>query len=401
LLAALIRIRWLSWIFAAVAVVFAGFALRDAAVNVFSRSNPSLALAISPGDPRALPLLMDRAAFAGQAERARIDQAAQLRRGLRDMPLSARILRLVAAADSQSQPERAATMLAISGQVSRRDMLTEVLLADAYARTGDAAGSIRHLNTALSTSPGAGDLAFPFLVQLLAEPEFRPMIAQYVDQPWGDEFLYFAAQHGPAANALEVALRNPVAQSEGRFARFRAELLPHLVSQGDAGLAFDYVRRLKGPSAPVLADPGFAGASADPAFAPLSWALTNKDGVYADLIGQRGVLLSADPGVRGVAVERIFELAPGTWQFTVHRTLVERARQAQAGWQFSCASGTDSRSLALAEMPLSETEDTVRTRFNVPRECGAVRIALQVHNLDDQRVLELRLDELTLRRVEG
>ena len=401
MLPAFTRIRWQSWILAAIGLILAGFALRDAAVAVYSVTNPSLALAISPTDPRALPLVLDRIALAGQSEGPFEVEEAQLRDGLRAMPLSTRILRHLAVwRDAPPEPTEAATMLAISGQLSRRDMMTQVMLADAAARNGDAPAALRHINAALSTSRGAADLAFPFLGQLLAEPAFRPMIAEYVDQPWGDEFLYFAAQNGAAADALDVALRKPVAQSEGRFARFRSELLAHLVRQGEAGLAFDYVRRLEGPRAAILADPGFTEATTDTRFAPLSWALTNRDGIYAD-VASDGVVVLADPGARGVALERVFELAAGRWQLTAERSLLQPFRDARADWQFTCASDVKSPSLGSAELALSEQAGPVRASLSVPRSCEAVRVSLLVHNLDDQRALEILLAELALRRIEG
>ena len=395
------RVRWMSWAFAAVAVALAVLALRDAAVAVYSRSNPALALSISPADPRALPAVIDRSAFSGQAGPSGPAQEARLRDGLRAMPLSPRTLRLLATSEqAQANPEQAAKAMAIAGQMSRRDMLTEVVLADAAARAGDAPTAMRRINAALSTSRGAGELAFPFLVQMLADPTFRPIVTRYVDQPWGDEFLYYAAQHGRATDALAVALGNPAAQTQGRFARFRSELLAHLVSQGDARLAFDYVRRLKGPEAAILTEPGFSRSTTDAAFAPLSWALTNRDGIYADRVGD-AALLTADPGARGVALERVLQLEPGTWQLVAKQAPVQAVADSRAEWTFACASGANAPSLGSAEMPLSKEPGSVHAQFNVPSACQAVRVSLELRNLDDQRALEIELDELALQRVGG
>jgi len=394
------RLRWRGLLLALGALILAGIAGYDAALSVLSRSSPSLALSIGPTDARTLQRVAEDPRLAGSLAGTGLIGPSQIRSALYDMPLSARLLRYLATVDEgQENPAQSARLLAISGQVSRRDFLGEILLADAAARADDAPRAMMHINAALSTSRNAADLVFPFLLQLLSDPSFRPIIAQYVEQPWGDEFLYFAAQRGVAADALEVALSNAVVQKEARYARFNSELITHLIDEGRTVQAFDYVERLKGPETPLLVEPGFSQATVDPASAPLSWALTNADGIYADLGGSSGVVLSADAGARGIALQRVLKLAPGSWQLRAERTVLQRVDLADAEWQFSCSSAGSSSSLGSADIPLTgQPVAAIQARFTLPSSCPAVRISLFLHNLDDQKSLDLELSKLTIVR---
>ncbi len=390
MLAVFARSTWHRWILGGLALLCTGFAARDALTAVFSRSNPALVLSIDPADPRAMPLMMETLALGNGEPPARATE--RLRRGLATMPLSSRALRLLGETpEFQRPPERGARLLALAGNVSRRDKLTQVRLAEAALIRADAKGTMQHINAALSTSRSAHELLFPLLTQALRDREFRPTVAQYVDHIWGDEFLYFAAQNGDSANVLDLALRNPAVQREDRFAAFRGELIGHLVADGRTPLAVSYARRVMGSDAPVTVDPRFSAATTDPRLAPLSWRLTNNGGLFGDATAS-GAHLSADPGARGTALERVMALAPGRWSLASTVEQVAASRGFRAEWHANCVVGRSSRSLAIG--PASPR--AARLTFTVPESCEAVRLSVMLYNPDDQNAGELRITGLAL-----
>jgi hypothetical protein len=302
--------------------------------------------------------------------------------------------------DFDGRTSKSGQLLALADRVSRRDLLTEVLMSQAAARKADASGALRHLNAALSTSSRASTVIFPLLTKVLSDPMLRPVTAHYLAQSWGDDFLYFAVQNGPAQNAMDVALAYPPAQHEGRFARFRGELIAHLVVDGQSALAFDYARRVTGANAGFLATPGFSKDTVKPAFAPLTWRPTNSSGIYGELLGD-AVRLSADPGAHGVALERLFELKPGAWRFAVDSEGLAGADQLKVDWQFDCLAPGGAGPIAKLAMPVASAQARFGGALTVPANCQAVRVTLSVDNLDEQETAELRLENLSLRWAGG
>jgi hypothetical protein len=370
-------------------------------MSVISRTNPGLVLAVDSTEPRALPLLIDLHIFGARPRKPTPAERAQLQDALRQWPLSSRILRQIAMSyDFEARTPKSGELLALADRVSRRDLLTEVLSSEVAARKADAPGAMRHLNAALSTSRRASTVIFPLLTKALADPTLRPVMAQYLTQSWGDDFLYFAAQNGPAKNAMDVALAYPPAQHEERFARFRGELLTHLVDEGHAGLAFDYARQVAGANARFLGAAGFAKDTVDPAFAPLTWQLTNGNGIYGELLG--GALqVSADPGARGVALQRLFQLKPGSWRLALTSEGLASADELKAEWRFDCLSGAAATPVATLPMAVTSAKSRFAGALAVPANCEAVRLVHSVNNLDEQETAELKLDGLSLERAGG
>jgi hypothetical protein len=392
-------VRWI--IAGCIALAGAGLALLDAGVNVFYRTNPGLVLAVNPAEPRALPLTIDALILSGQRRQPSAQDTALLRQALHTMPFSSRILRQLAMSYSfEGRAPESVKLLDMANRVSRRDLLTEAMLSDAAARRGDPEAAMRHMDAALSTNRRAATVIFPLLARAMPYPDFGAVAARYLGRPWADEFLLYAAQNGFAENARKIAVTYPPAQREERFADFRGELLPHLVTEGHAASAFDYARKMAGRDGSFLTNPDLTQATANPVFAPLSWRLINGEGIYAELVGT-GVLVSIDPGSRGVALERLFQLSPGTWQIAVNRSQVENGEQLLTEWRVDCLVGKTAQPVGAFPMPTTGAQARFARSITLTRSCDALRVGLFVHNLDDQRESEFRLDGFSLAQSRG
>lgn len=385
--------------FGVLVVALACFAWLDATAAAMYRINPDLVLKIKPGDPRSLNVAVDRRTLSeGGITQPSPQEAAALREALLERPLSVSILRQLAMAEQiEARTPHAARLLDISNRISRRDLLTELLLSERAARANRPVESLRHFDAALSTNAEASSLMFGPLARTLEQPDFRPYVARHLDRPWGPAFLDAAVRTARSTDLLATVVQNPAVQQQERFRRFRGDLISRLVNEGYPALAFEYAA--KGPEAEAapIKVVGFTRATTDARLGPLLWRMANAGGVYSSLSGST-VVVDVDPASTGNAVERLFALPPGSYALAASTRVTDHSENLSADWQVACLARGKARLLARSAAPLGSREGAVRAPFRIDESCQAVRIALVVHNLDDQRDAEIEITHFAIEK---
>ena len=324
-----------------------------------------------------------------------------MRRALLDRPLSGTILRQLAMADQlEARTSYAKRLLELSNRVSRRYLLTELLLSQHAALANKPAESLRHFDAALSTHSKASPLLFPPLANTLVDPVFRPYVAGYLTRQWAPAFLDHAVRTQNPTHVLSTVEKNSAVQREERFRRFRGDLVTRLVNEGHPKLAFAYAAKApKAESAPIEVV-GFTKASTDPSLGPLLWRLSNTNGIYSSLSGD-AVLVDIDAASTGNAVERIFALGPGVYAVTATTKVIDRTDGLGGEWIAACLSSGEAKVIARASVRLAESDGVTRMPIRIDRSCEAALIALKLRNLDDQRDAEIEIGSFAIEKSEN
>jgi hypothetical protein len=380
----------------ALALVAAYFAWLDATAAVMYRINPALVVRLKPGDPQSLSVAVDQRTLAKSITQPSPEDARRLAKTLVARPLSASTLRQLAMADQlEGNSPKAARLLDLSDRVSRRELLTELLLSNSAAQHGQPEVAMRHFAAALSTQPEALSLLFPPLANTLRQARFQPVIARYLDREWAPAFLDYAVRHADPADLLAAVQANPAVQREDRFHRFRGDLIVNLVRAGHPALAFAYAAKVPAEDSAALKIVGFNRRTTEPGLGPLLWRLGNSGGVYASLAGPT-VLVDIDPASTGLALERIFALAPGSYTIGATTKAVDLSEDLSAEWQAECLRGEEMTVLGRWKAQVASSAQRARLPIRVDSLCEGVRVTLTVHNLDDQQDAEVEVSDFEL-----
>lgn len=391
-------------VLALVALGLAGLSAWHAAATVLGGENPVLVQKMDPTNPEALPMLVDLQSAKSAPPGMQLANSAALglpsprmvpllRRTLARQPLVPRALRQLAAYE-RKQGHRASsrTLLELGGRVSRRDPLLDIILARNAALANQPAAIINHLDAALSTFRSADAQIFPLLMQPLASADFRHYMKAYMDRPWAEPFMFYAAQNAKPRDVLDLALSAPVVQKQPRFERFRTELVAHLVAGGASGQALDYVGRIA-PDRAALAAIGITPATVDPRFAPVTWRLTNANGIYLTPEAG-GLIVAVDPAARGRALERVMSLGRGRYRLDATSDIAADQQFVNQSWSVACLRGADDQVIARHDGAVRSGR--LDLPFDIPAGCDAVRFALDIVSDSDQNAAEYRIGSIRL-----
>lgn len=360
--------------------------------------NPGLIVALDRTNPLALPKIVDQlSAIDNKPGMPRENLVGPVRTALARQPLIPRALRQLAAwEEAQDQPRAARALLDIGARVGRRDPLLNIMLAKDAARQGDGPLALSHLDAALSTFPEADREVYPLLTQSLPDRSLRDELKRYMDRPWAEPFMLYAAQNGDPEAVLDLALSAPRVQTSGKYERVRSELISHLVSGGASDEAVAYVRRVA-PRPGALAEVGVTAATTAPLFAPVTWRLTNDNGLYVTATGGK-LIVSLDPAARGRVLERVFDLPAGRHVLSVASSVPGASdHPVIATWTAGCLRGETESPIGSREGRIASGSTTLP--FVVPAGCDTVRITLDLVSRSDQHPVEYTIDSIRLAKT--
>lgn len=385
------------------AVLLAGIATRDAAVQSLARSNPAMILNLDPGNDRALNLLYRRSITSkGLSQEQRRAWATRARTGLRTSPLSAPFLRMVG--DDPTIGTHADTVLALAEQISRRDSLLQLMLIERSAKGNRVEDALSHYNRALSVSPDLREALFPIMATALHAPRVYKGLALYATRPWMPAFLDFAIARAPSAEGVAGLLAGIANTPGGKelASGHQAALAGRLVAQGDYPAARALAIRAAGPQAPWIDHVGIAHQTWMTAVRPLTWATAESEGVDARLETDSSILASAGPGDSGLAFYRVLMPAPGRWRFSASATAPSDGTVPAAGrWELFCLRAPGHPSTALGELPMDpQRNGKAELAFDVPTDCPAVRISFTIENGDGGSQAGVILSNVALDRAQ-
>jgi len=247
----------------------------------------------------------------GEVERLPDPLIALARRSFAVDPLEVSTIRTLALGSVLQEDEaRGRELMRVASQISKRDAVTDLWLAQDYGRRGNVEAMTAAFDHALRTSKRAREAAIGPLVKLLANESSHAPIGKLLDRrpEWESAFwLQFA--------------RDPVAlQSSAKF--FSATSLPldrlepavraQLYTNLRAAGHFDALYRL------AALDPGLEPSTAELAEGafitvedghPLGWVLRSRGNYSSQVHPTSGELqIDAKAGAFGVAAERVIRL---------------------------------------------------------------------------------------------
>lgn len=309
-------------------------------------------------------------------------------------PLDAASLRTIALGSLlQSDEERARQLMRTAAQISKRDSMVDLWLAQDYGQLGDTDAMLASFDHALRTSISVRATTMKPVVETLADPaSFAPLGKLLRLHPeWEDSFW-------------REFVRNPVglARSAAFLTTTRIPLdsLPDdlrqtLYANLKRADEFDVLFRLAALDPDITAN---AKALAAGRFVtvdqgdPLGWTLYSKGTAAAHVMPGSGVLeIDAQPGSFGTAAERTVKFRGAQ---TLAISLAERMpAQATLHLTGECADGSDAK---LADIRLQEGEKGGEASFQ-PGSChyGTLRLSFAVD--EGRSVALLHVAGITLR----
>ncbi|MGX7927500.1 hypothetical protein ACWPMX_13110 [Tsuneonella sp. HG094] len=387
-------------VLAAVSAVQAGRAIYD-------RRNPIMSEMMLGSDDARIALWTARtltdpkairdSSIVGQA------QAALLRN-----PLNPGALRALAFYyEGAKQGAKAETLATVSGHVSRRDPLTQLLLTQYAARAGKPDAALDHLDTALTTVDQGREQVFPIISAQLQNVELRNALPRLLEtrNTWVAEYLEYVMRHekgGPKITA-EMLLRADPRSAAPVYGKLGPELASSLAQDGEIDLARRTYGRVKGSKPDVTRTVAFNRATIDAAIGWFAWSGIGDGAAGADLRAGSGgkvqATVYASAGTnRAPALRRVLFLAPGTYRHFERRTSAYGGKDAVAQFEMKCIGGSGA---TIWKGPVAGIDADAAGSSGpiVPTGCPAQMIELFVSSQLGAGGSEFVIEDFDLRRV--
>ncbi len=330
------------------------------------------------------------------AMKARDHSLASLRRE----PLDGAALRnLALLAQGEGEAESAQELLLMSETVSRRDLRTNVLLAQVFASDADFPATVSRFDQALRTSSNARREILPLLYQALAQPEAQGIVAQMLARNvnWEGDFWAGADSYAPALPQL-AQLR--IGRAQAGFVstpRDDRRLLRALVKAKEFASAealFDSLHSRIETQRGTIRNGDFATT---PRVGAFDWELRFDSSLTTDIFpaaSQLRIQTYSDGG--GLAARQLVALRDAQYRLAV-RSSDWDARDANAlSIQLNCAEfSASARSVAIGESATS----LVITK--PAADCVYHWFEIHVAPQEDRRENSLKIDAVSLIPLAG
>ena len=351
------------------------------AVIALRMDSPEFVLGIAPADGVAQSLVLDHTLTRWREMPAdRIDKAG-LRAALRQDPLQAPVLRLLATADVAQLSPGSLALLRQAHAVSRHDLGTEIGLIEADLSHNDIAGALRHYDAALSTHEEARAQLFPLLAQALNYEDVRRGVKDYIARPanWTGAFLDYAADHARADGISLVLSDSASALTANDLSMLRHKIFTRLIGAGAYPEAFALVGQIVGPALDQFQSMDINADTANPALRPFSWALPGRDIGPASLLPDRGAVIEVAVNKVTTALSRTLLLPAGNYDFAANIAFSADDPTIMGIWEWRCidVTGRD-RSIARLTFPAKRAPATLGMEVPVPEDCRALVVNLLV-----------------------
>ncbi|MGB3472044.1 MAG: hypothetical protein WBA51_14590 [Erythrobacter sp.] len=398
-------------LFAIAAVLGAGAAMANAAVNMFHTRAPVAALAIDGNDPVALIRNAQTKIVAGDSA-ARTDQAvlSVVQRSVRRLPINGPAFRLYGL-NSATKADLSAmrAQMRVSDRMERRDVGAQLWLIENAVEQNDVNRALRHYDTALRIEESSRALLYPVLTSALDSELIRERFLPYMkaNPPWLESFLRYAVSktENPVAVA-QLAKLNGGWPEGAAFSSLDTELLSRLVSNKDFAEAAAHFRRIEGVDETILTSLVLTNTSTNSRLAPIAWQPFSIDGIESYILaspeggGKVEIEAEVEAGFKGPVARKYLALEPGRYRLTSSMRAEDYSRQDQARWVLACAGGNDGLALVSETVDMDE-EMALETRFTVPSDCPVQLLMVSADTLVTTRYVKLILASAGLDRLKA
>lgn len=368
-------------------------------VQIVPSSTPSIAQ-LAAHDPN---VVLDNATTALVQRHGLLDPAmlSNVRRAAVAAPLDARSFLILGHQQIlDGEPSRAVATLEAGQRLDPRQRLIHLLLVDRYLRTGDVGDATAQFSV-MARLGGAGPIA-PAIAQMSVAPDTRDAVRRVLRSDPNleqDVLVDLAKSDASPTTVFDIASPN-AKQSAGGLENWGLVLINRLVEHGDyveARRVWQRVYRLSDTQvAAALFNANFQKLAAAP---PFNWLLIANGVGAADM---RNNSLSVDYYGRenGDLASQILVLPPGSYQFSFKVEGSKTGAGPTLAWVLRCASGSKA-DLMRINASGSGQQRFVATRFNVPPNCPAQRLAFIGEAGDFPATIDVTMRDLSLRPAPG
>jgi hypothetical protein len=304
-------------------------------------------------------------------ERGALDDAKRdAARAVNAMPMRPEPLtQLALIAQQQGQYQRAGELTSAIGLLGWRYPGAQLLILESGRQQGNAQAAILRADALLRQGGAPREALFPLLRQLARKSDALAALVDRLgaDPAWRAAFMQELKTLQPAGYPVQSAVLNGLRSTEAppkplEIARFSDRLIKsgHFADAERLGHA--------------LAGPRRSSAALDTG-SPFDWVSGTTSGItVAALADGRGIVVSTEGSVTGVAARRLMLVSPGP-----HRLRAQIDGNARMlRWGLECATKAK---LTLGMPPVMEHSTAVDIPFTAPEGCGAVRINLIIAQL--------------------
>ena len=358
------------------------------AANVTREKTPEVALRLMPTDAGALAkrndfnLLQDR-----NTGKWRVS-ADDARQSLVAEGLNPRAVRQLAfAAENEGNVSKAQSLAYQSEKMTRRDIGTQLWLANRLASREDIKGALRHIDLGLRATPESQALLFPMLIRALTTSDFQAEFARYISTsaPWLGSFINYAFSK-PAD--LDILSRSIVLagglRSNAKNDVLNTQMLNLLASGGHYSEIQPYYKARKNPDLSLLSDIALKPSGIDPRNGPLAWSANESVDIDAAIVTtddgkEYSIDLTIGPGKRRAAAQKILYLQPGTYQFSALHKFNADAADGAMNWEWACIAGSNPELLTTHIFRASDIKGgsaAQAAEVSIPASCAIQRLTL-------------------------
>jgi hypothetical protein len=392
-------------VFCAVGAVLASVSLWQSAAVVLTDRNPLMAARMMRVPDAQVALWIANAI--GKPESLKDNEVQRLvKRAVLKSPLNDAAVRTLAFhAEALGESERARRLARLSQEVSRRDVLDQLLLAQISARSGDSRGSVAHLSTALRTVSDNRESIFALMTPLLREERMRAQLTEVSgsDGGWLLEFLDYAVRHIPngAVYTAEILADSKPIEAKKGYSRLGGNLLSSLAEQGEIGLVRHTYDRMRAGGRDLTATAELSRATIDPNLGWLGWRGTQQGGIGADVeaAGPRGaaaIVYASVGATKAIALRRMLLLRPGRYGLVEKRELSSGSANAQATWKLRCMSGAATGPIWSGADGALVYQASGKTTVTIPAGCDAQMLELHVDSPEGADGFEMVIRQFDL-----
>ncbi len=346
----------------AVLVVLAGL------TSALRSTRPDAALAMLPGDARALAKRADMTLLTGalrpaDISAARTDARAALMRDT-TLPAAWRVLGLT---EREGSPA-SLRLLHTAQALSRRDVPTQIGLLEAQVERGNIISALRHYDIILRISTAYDPMLFPVLAGAMTEPQIlRPLSKRLANAPmWRRRFLSYVVNAGTSFEE-QAALFDALNHAGGLQERdILAASITNSASVGQLAVA-QRLYRIMAPDDATrpLRNGQFEDAAG---IAPFDWQLETTGPLsvaVATAQGQRRLEMASVRGDGGRAARQLLALPPGRYRLGARFGTLEGQNAGIPYMTLACAA--TSSVVTTAEAPMGR--DSFTADGTIPTAC--------------------------------
>ncbi len=385
--------------------LFAWLSVANSGAGILRSVRPDLALGFQPWDARAKAKAAEQALIQNGGRNSDLAAADRFAREalVRDPTIVAAWRSLGMIAIARRQPAEAARMFHFAGQLSRRDLPTQLWLIEERVQSNDIPGALRQYDATLRSSGASYEILFPILVQATAGDGIVEPLADLLNTmpPWRRYFIEQLTAGAPDPAKL-VRLMQLIRRSANPDEQeLMATAMRTMIERRQLEPAWRVYQLLAGPSpAAALRNGDFDRANRYP---PFDWEIADGLNVGAELRPSaegRGQQLRAfaTSGSGGMVARQLLLLQPGVYEVTAAAGPDEDTNPAHLTWLVQCVGATGTPLLS-ADLPGLARRVQARAMFRVPAGCGGQWLNFNIRADFGPGTTAGWVDQVSIRRI--